>query len=307
MTAAIRLDDLTKRYGSIVAVEGLSLEVAPGEGFGFIGPNGAGKTTTIRLLLDLIRPTRGRASVFGFDCRSQGLEVRRRVGYLPGDMPMYPDLDGEGYLAFLARLGVRRWPRERLAALLDRFEVSGRDLHRRMGDLSHGTKRKFGIIQALIGDPPVLIVDEPTAGLDPLMIEAFLETIAEHRARGATVFLSSHILAQVEQACDRIGLIRAGRVVTVRSIAELRQQSPRRVTVEFRQPLDAATRLPEGAILVTREPSRWVIDVRGPLGSLVAALATLPVHDIHVVPFSLEDYVLQLYDDPGPAKAGHHD
>ena len=211
--------------------------MAQGEVFGFLGANGAGKTTTIRLLLDLLRPTSGTAEVLGFDCQRQGLEARRRIGYLPAEMPMYPELTGAAYLKFLSAIGPPP-SRTRLDQLLRRFDVSDLDLRRRMRDYSHGMKRKLGLLQALMTDAPVLVLDEPTSGLDPLMIEAFGETIDElARAGRTTVLLSSHVLSEVDRVCRRIGLIRNGRLVAVQTLSELRAATPRRLTVLFSQPV----------------------------------------------------------------------
>ena len=293
---AIRTEALTKYYGPVVGVEELALAVTPGEVFGFLGPNGAGKTTTIRLLLDLLRPSRGRASVLGFDCQRQSRQARAQIGYLPGDLPIYPDLTARGQIDYLARLGPRPVSPEYLARLLRRFEVSELDLGRRLRDQSHGMKRKVGIIQALMGEAPLLILDEPTTGLDPLMIEAFLETVDELRRGGrTTVFLSSHVLAEVERVCDRIGLIRSGRLVAVREVQELRGLSPRRVTIDFAQDVNGHLPALPQATLVSSGPRRWVLDVRGPLGAVLASVSHLPIHDVQVEPFKLEDYVLRLY------------
>lgn len=294
---AIRFDALTKYYGPVIGVEQLSLDVEQGEVFGFLGANGAGKTTTIRILLDLLRPSGGSASVLGFDTRRATLEVRRRVGYLPGEMPVYPEMTGTGYLAFLARIGAAPVSSARLAALCRRFDVSDVDLTRRMRDYSQGMKRKLGIIQALMTEAPVLVLDEPTSGLDPLMIEAFAETIDEIARTGrATVFLSSHILSEVDRMCQRIGLIRSGRLVAVRTLSELRAAAPRRVTVTFGRPVSASP--PAGFTVVARDPERWVLEVDGALGALVGALAPLPVVDVDVAPFELEDTILRLMDAP---------
>jgi ABC-2 type transport system ATP-binding protein len=295
--AAIHIDELTKYFGPVVGVERLSLEVSPGEVFGFLGVNGAGKTTTIRLLLDLLRPTSGAASILGFDCQRQGLEARRHVGYLPGEMPMYPELTGAAYLKFLSALGAPP-SRSYLDGLLRRFDVSDVDLGRRMRDYSHGMKRKLGLIQALMTAAPVLILDEPTSGLDPLMIEAFSETVDDLARSGrTTVFLSSHVLSEVDRVCQRIGLIRSGRLVTVRTLSELRAATARRVTVLFSRPVDG--RVPEmaGVVLVTCEPQRWVMDVRGPVGPLLPVLASLPVADLSIAPFALEEALLPLFDE----------
>ena len=295
---ALRITELTKYYGPVIGVETLSLDVPPGSVFGFLGANGAGKTTTIRLLLDLLRPTSGSASILGFDCRRQSLEVRRRVGYLPSEMPFYADQTGAGYLKFLSALGEQPVSSARLELLFRRFDMSDLDLGRRMRDYSHGMKRKIGIVQALMADAPVLILDEPTSGLDPLLIEAFCETIDElSRSGRTTIFLSSHVLSEVDRVCDRIALVRNGRLVAVRTMSELRAATPRRVTVLFSQPVDASVALSPDLTIVTREPLRWVIEARGPIGGLVAGLASLPVADISIAAFGLEEAILHLFED----------
>jgi ABC-2 type transport system ATP-binding protein len=293
---AIRTEALTRYYGAVIGVEDLSLSVPRGEVFGFLGQNGAGKTTTIRLLLDLLRPDRGTASVLGFDCHRDSLRVRESIGYLPGELPLYPDLTAVGYLRFLSRLQKEPVAESRVRFLLRRFQVSELDLGRRLRDQSHGMKRKIGIIQALMGEAPVLVLDEPTSGLDPVMIEAFLETVAEIQREGRqTVFLSSHVLSEVERCCDRIGLIRAGRLVAVHGLSELRALSPRRVTLHFHTPVNGNAPDLAPARLLESSAHRWVLEVRGPLGPLLPALGRLPVHDLQVEDFKLEDYVLRLY------------
>jgi ABC-2 type transport system ATP-binding protein len=279
---AVRTEGLTKYYGSVVGVEDLSLDVARGEVFGFLGANGAGKTTTIRLLLDLLRPTRGRASVLGIDCHHDSLRARLCIGYLPGELPIYRDLTAAGYLRYLARLDSRPVAPDYLSHLLHRFGVSELDAKRPLREQSHGMKQKIGIIQALMTCAPVVILDEPTAGLDPLMVQAFRETVADLRGGGTTVFLSSHVLAEIEATCDRIGLIRGGRIVTSGTIADLKRTATRRVTVTF---ADGSPPL--------------VTDVRGPLGPLLAELRGRAIHDLSVEPFRLEDYVARFYAD-GP-------
>jgi len=297
-TPALRITELTKYYGPVIGVEALSLDVPAGSVFGFLGANGAGKTTTIRLLLDLLRPTSGSASILGFDCRRQSLDVRRRVGYLPSEMPFYADQTGAGYLTFLSALGGQPVSNARLERLFRRFDMSDLDLGRRMRDYSHGMKRKVGLVQALMTDAPVLILDEPTSGLDPLMIEAFCETIDElSRSGRTTIFLSSHVLSEVDRVCDRIALVRNGRLVAVRTMSELRAATPRRVTVLFSQPVDRGVALPPDLAIVTREPQRWVIEARGPIGALVGELASLPVADISIAAFGLEEAILHLFED----------
>ena len=300
MATAIRTESLTKYYGPVVALEALDLTVGRGEVYGFLGPNGAGKTTTIRILLDLVRATSGRALVDGLDSRRESVRVRARIGYLPAEMPLYREMSGRAYLDFLAAL--QRGPIDPawLRRLLARFDISNVDLRRRLDDLSHGMKRKFGIVQALMGHPPLLILDEPTSGLDPLMIEAFAETVHELKTEGqTTIFLSSHVLSEVERLCDRVGIIRRGRLVRETSIADLRRDTPRRVRVMFDGP--APTPPPKLADALRRQDTdRWDLEWRGPLGGALEALRGLDVADIEVEPFRLEDYVLKIYADaPG--------
>ena len=293
---ALRTDGLTKYYGSVVGVEDLSLEVERGEIYGFLGPNGAGKTTTIRLLLDLLRPTRGRAMVMGIDCHRESLQARRQIGYLPGELPIYPDLTAEGYLSYLASVDGRPVAAADLAALCRRFDVSDVDLRRRLREQSHGMKQKIGIIQALMARPPIVILDEPTSGLDPLMVQAFREELEELKRSGrTTVFLSSHVLAEVESTCDRVGLIRSGQLVAVDTIENLRRKSPRRVTVHFSTAVPASIPALPGTTLVQSTPQSWIVEIAGPVGPFVTMLANLPVEDVEIETFRLEDYVLKFY------------
>jgi ABC-2 type transport system ATP-binding protein len=302
LTDAIHTESLTKYYGPVVAIEALDLTVARGEVYGFLGPNGAGKTTTIRILLDLIKATSGRAMVEGLDCRMASLEVRRRIGYLPAEMPLYREMSGGAYLEFLAALDSRSIDLSYRQKLFSRFDVSDVDLRRRMDQLSHGMKRKFGIIQAVMGRPPLLILDEPTSGLDPLMIEAFAETVHELKTeRKTTIFLSSHVLSEVERLCDRVGIIRRGRLVRETSIAELRRDTPRRLRVFF----EGTAPSPPPALAPTVRGSdarHWELEWRGPLGGALEAMRGLPISDIDIQPFRLEDYVLNVYSETAEAR-----
>jgi ABC-2 type transport system ATP-binding protein len=294
--AAIRTDGLTKYYGSVIGIEDLTLEVAPGEVYGFLGANGAGKTTTIRLLLDLLRPSRGRAVVLGIDCQRDSLAARRKMGYLPGDLPIYPDLSAGAYVAYLGQLDGRPVDAAYLSHLLRRFDVSDVDQRRPLRLQSHGMKQKIGIIQALMTRAPVIILDEPTAGLDPMMVQAFRETVVELRQRGdTTILLSSHVLAEVEETCDRIGLVRGGRIVAAGTLDDLKRDARRRMTVSFAAPAGPPPAVPDVTV-IRATADEWVLDVRGPLGPVVAALAGLPVRDLSVDPFRLEDYISQFYD-----------
>jgi ABC-2 type transport system ATP-binding protein len=293
--SALRTEGLTKYYGRVVGIEDLSLEVEPGEAFGFLGANGAGKTTTIRLILDLLRPTRGRALVEGLDCRRESVRTRGRIGYLPAEMPVYPEMTGAAYLRFLGRLEQRPPDAAWTQSLLRRFDVSDVDLGRPIGELSHGMKRKLGIIQAVMGDPPLLVLDEPTSGLDPLMIEAFAETIAALRSNGRTVFLSSHVLSEVEKLCDRIALVSRGRLVKVASLAEIRDTMPRRVRITFSAPVAPVPALPANVRVVAALEREWRLEMFGACGPLLRLLQALPVEDVEMATATLEEYVLGLY------------
>jgi ABC-type multidrug transport system ATPase subunit len=294
--AALRTDRLTKYYGRVVGIEDLTLEVARGETFGLLGANGSGKTTTIRLILDLLRPTTGRAFVEGLDCQQESVRVRERIGYLPAEMPVYPEMTGGAYLRFLGRLQrvppVAAW----VTSLHHRFDLSDIDLARPIRDLSHGMKRKLGIVQALMSNAPLLVLDEPTSGLDPLMIEAFAETIADLRRDGRTVVLSSHVLSEVEKLCDRIALISRGRLARLASIREIRDGMPRRLTVSLSRDVESMPPLP-GARVVSGSGRDWRFDLVGPAGPALQVLCTLPVADVEVTSGTLEDYVLTLYSD----------
>ena len=298
MTAVIETERLTKRYGAVRGVEDISLEVRRGEVFGFLGPNGAGKTTTIRTLLDLLHPTSGTARVFGLDSRRDSLAIRARVGNLPGDFAADPRLTGRALLAFLGEIrGVLDLGRA--AQLAERFRA---DLDRPLGELSRGNRQKIGLIQALFHRPDLLIFDEPTGGLDPLMQEEFLELVDEERSAGVTVFLSSHELDEVQRACDRVGIIRDGRLIAVEDVAALTGRTYRHVRIELAGPVDAAefARLPGVSELVV---SANVVTFKADddLDAVVKAAARHTVRDIEVAKPTLEELFLAYYGKDGEA------
>jgi ABC-2 type transport system ATP-binding protein len=296
---AIRLERLAKYYGRVAALQQVSLDVRQGEIFGFLGLNGAGKTTTIRILIDLVRPTTGRAAVFGADCHAQGLEARARIGYLPGELGFYGDMTGEATLDFLGRLDGRRADAGLRRRLLDRVELSPVDLRRKVREYSTGMKRKLGIVQAFQSDNPLLILDEPTEGLDPLMQEALYELLADTRRRGRTVFMSSHVLPEVERICDRIGLLRRGELVLVSAVDEVRHLAARTVRIAFRGRVTPPPAWPDGCDVVEVTPTTWRLRVRGPLGSVIALVANLPVDDLDVHEPHLEEVLKRYYTDEG--------
>jgi ABC-2 type transport system ATP-binding protein len=235
MDEAIVTNGLTKSYGDTLALDALDLHVRTGEVFGFLGPNGAGKTTAIRLMLDVLRPDTGSATVLGLDPRADGVEMRRRVGYLPGDFATDGRQSPREFLTYLGNLrgGISKGAIEDLA---ERLEL---DLDTRIGSLSKGNRQKVGLVQAFMHSPELLILDEPTSGLDPIMAREFLAMIAEARDSGQTVFMSSHILSEVQQGADRAGIIRKGRLVAIDDVDELRARAMRHVQVVFDTDIDA--------------------------------------------------------------------
>ncbi len=228
----IETDHLTKFYGKNLGLLDLDLEVDPGEIFAFLGPNGAGKTTAIRMFLDFIRPSRGKAKIFGLDSRTQSQEIRSRTGYLPGDLIIYENLTAKELLTFLGNLGGRAdWDyTERLA---NRF---GLEMDRKIKELSKGNRQKIGLVQTLMNHPELIILDEPTTGLDPLVRQEFYRMLREAKDRGQSIFLSSHILAEVERIADRVAIIREGRLVLVEDIVSLKARAPRRLEITFARP-----------------------------------------------------------------------
>lgn len=291
-TAAIDTTRLTKYYGQSRGIEELDLEVERGEVFGFLGPNGAGKTTTIRLLLDLIRPSRGTAQVLGLDARSESLEVRRHTSYLPGELRLPERRTGRQFLSFLAHL---RGEREigAIESLADRI---GLDLDRRIDDLSKGNKQKVGVVAAFMHDPQLLILDEPTSGLDPLRQQDVLDLIRERAAVGRTVFLSSHELDQVAHVAHRVGIIHDGRLIAVEEVSTLRHRALRRVEVRFAGDVSAddLDRI-EGVRDVAVADGVVRLHVQGPMDALIKELARYPVQTLTSEEPELDEIFLAYY------------
>ena len=291
---AIELRDLAKSYGSVHAVRGVSLEVQRGEIFGFLGLNGAGKTTTIRILLDLLRPSRGSAKLLGIDCQNESRKTRALVGYMPGELGLYPDMTGMELLDLTARLSGAAIDDGYRLNLVDGLELARADLRRSLREYSTGMKRKLGLIQALQADPPLLILDEPTEGLDPLVQQALHEILFALRTRGRTIFMSSHVLSEVERLCDRIGVIRSGEIVLVSTVEEARRKGGRIVQVRFARPVETIE-LPPGMSFVNRTPDSWSVKAETEIGALVPLLARLPVRDLEIIEPALEDVLRSFY------------
>ena len=290
---AIRTEGLTKHYGRRRGLEGLDLHVRTGEVFGYLGPNGAGKTTTIRLLLDLIRPSGGAATVLGLDPRRQGVALRRRIGYLPGDFTVDTRQPVRELLTYLGNLrgGV---PRSRIETLAERLDL---DMSARIRSLSKGNRQKVGLVQAFMHQPELLILDEPTSGLDPLVQQRFLAMLREAKATGQTVFMSSHVLSEVQQSADRVGIVRGGRLAAVEEVEALRRRAIRRIEIHFDAPVpaDAFTGLPDvrdvqvdGGTLRCR--------LSGPADPLLKAAARFTALSVLAEEPDLEELFLAYYD-----------
>ena len=300
MTAVIRTERLTKTYGEHRGVIELDLEVAEGEIFGFLGPNGAGKTTTMRVLLDLIRPTSGRAEVFGMETTADPVAIHRRVGYLPGEFDLYDRLTGAQTIAYFGNLrgGVDRAYVDRLIERLDL------DPTRRFKEYSKGNKQKVGLIVALQHRPDLLILDEPTAGLDPLVQQTFFALVREAREEGRSIFLSSHIIDEVDRTCDRVAIIREGRLVQVDRIEEIRQLAFHHVELTFGAPVAAAVfDGSPGVSEVVAEGNVVRMRVNGPIGAVITAAATHGILDVVSREPNLEDVFLAQYGEQPDAQA----
>ncbi|HVO35459.1 MAG TPA: ABC transporter ATP-binding protein [Gemmatimonadales bacterium] len=287
----IRTRGLAKRYGRLLALEDLSLDVEAGEVFGFLGPNGAGKTTTIRLLLGLIRPSGGEATVLGRPVRS--VAAHADIGFLPGDMAFWPRLSGVETLDFLAALAGR--PATLRASLLERLGLSATELARPVRTYSDGMKQKLGLVQALQCGPRLALLDEPTKGLDPLVQQAFYEIVADLKARGATIFLSSHVLSEAERLCDRVAMLRAGQLVSLGDVETLRRAEQRRVTADFGADVDPAPLAHFGALIVALPRHVELLVAQEQVPALVARLGMLPLADLVIERPTLEEAFLEHY------------
>ncbi len=289
--AAIKTEKLSKHYGDTIALDALDLSVGEGEIYGFLGPNGAGKTTTIRLLLGLHHPSGGRATLFGIDCWEDPVAAHQCVAYVAGEPFLWPSMTGAETLEFLGRLHGSSDLAYR-AELVDRF---GLDPDKKVRALSKGNRQKVQLIAALSTRADLLLLDEPTSGLDPLMEQTFRACIHEAKDRGQAVFLSSHILSEVEATCDRVGILKSGRLVDEGTLAELRHLSAQTIEVSFEGPVPAIPALP-GVTVAPDGPSRLRFEVTGAIGPLIAALGKYPVTSLTSREPSLEEVFLHHYD-----------
>lgn len=297
----ITINSLSKKYQGTdsFALNKVSIKVNPGEVYGFLGPNGAGKSTTIRTLMNFIQPSSGSATIMGKDIVSETVEIRKHVGYLAGDGEMYPKMTGRQYLQYMHDLqpAVSSTYTKELAK---RFKAN---LDKKIGELSRGNRQKINIIQAFMHKPKILILDEPTSGLDPLMQEEFYELIKETKSRGATVFVSSHILSEVQKMCDRVGIIRDGKLVTERNISEMTAEASQTFDITFvnKPPLAELKKL-VGTQAVTHDGNNVTVHIHGKLSPLFAVLAKHEALKVDARNLDLEEVFLQFYQDKGGKK-----
>jgi len=287
----ISVNHLTKFYGKTLGVQDLNFSVSQGEIFGFLGPNGAGKTTTIRMLLDLLRPSFGQIHIFGKAIYDHSFEIRRRSGYLPGNFSAYGNMTGIDFLRFAGSM--RRTSPKLQSSLIDRFQLSKEDLSQKVKHLSHGTLQKLGIIQAFFHQPELLILDEPTIGLDPLMQEEFYRLLFEVQNKGKTIFFSSHNLAEVEKICHRIAIIRDGKLVALETLESLKKKKVRRLKFILKEPADGL-KLP-GANLVKQKDLYYEYLVEGDMKPLLQKLSSLPIDDLIFPEPDLEEVFMAYY------------
>ncbi len=296
-TPVISTSRLTKRYGRVPALTDLTIEVQRGEIFGFLGPNGAGKSTMIRVLLGYLHATGGSASVVGLDVERDSVEIRRRCGYLPGGIALYDTLSGRDTLNYLADLQgaapVRR------AELAERLQMSDATLRRRVRDYSRGMRQKIGVIQALQHDPELAILDEPTEGLDPLMQHAFYAILDDLRREGRTIFFSSHVLPEVERVCDRVAIIRGGRLLALQHVSDLLAHRRRKVTLRWRGTAPDLAAVP-GVADIERDGAMLRASLEGDVLPFIRAIASPSLEDVTIEPASLEEVFLDYYTESMP-------
>mgnify|MGYP003931589789 CR=1 FL=1 len=288
----IETKELTVFYGKHRGIVDVDLTVEKGEVFGFLGPNGAGKTTTQRVLVDVIRPTSGQASVFGLDCQEQGVEIRKRVGYLPGEMALYDKMRARDFFRMYEYLRPDNGSQGYWRELADRLEL---DTSRKIREFSRGNKQKVGVVAAFMNRPDLLILDEPTSGLDPLVQQTVLRMVREAREDGRTVFFSSHILSEVQEVCDRVGIIREGRLVATQRVSDLMVQPFKRLQMRFAEQPPDGTFDRDGVTVLSRDDQSITLEVRDGLPEVMETAARFGIADIETQHVSLEEVFLAYY------------
>jgi len=295
----IQTNDLSVYYGAHRGVKDLNLSVQRGEVFGFLGPNGAGKTTTQRVILDIIHPTKGRATLFGLDSQKDGLAIRERISYLPGELSLYPSMKASYFLDLLGSLQKNKLDESYLEQLLERVDL---DPSRKMKEYSHGNKQKIGVVAAFMGKKELIILDEPTIGLDPLVQQTVLELVQEVKEEGRTVFISSHNLKEVQVVCDRVGIIQNGELIKTEKVETLISQQLKHLEINFgKEPPHDAFAI-EGVKEIRRKGSLVMFEIRRGLDILMEKAVPYGIEDIETKSVSLEEIFLSFY---GPGNKGN--
>jgi ABC-2 type transport system ATP-binding protein len=293
---AIEIKDLKKHFPAtpknppVKALDGVSFEVKEGEVFGFLGPNGAGKTTTIRCLMDFIRPTAGQISIFGMDARKDSVKIKAMVGYLPGNVKLHPNWSGHEHVNFVEGVRRKKGNATELAKKLDL------DLNKKFKNLSSGNKQKLGIVLALMNEPKLLVMDEPTVGLDPLLQNMIYQMLEDLKKKGTTIFFSSHNLPEVERVCDRVGIIKDGKMVTVETLKEMEGKRIHQVEVRFSKPVKATEFKFPGVENIQELPDGLIFDVSGDINQVVKKLSTYEVTDLSITHAALEEVFMKFYE-----------
>jgi ABC-2 type transport system ATP-binding protein len=292
MESVIQTENLTKFYGKSRGIEDVNITVRKGDIFGFLGPNGAGKSTTIRTLLDFIRPTGGSAAIFGLDCHRDTVQIKKRVGYIPGDFGLFGHMTGWKYLEYFGRVR-GGYDAEAAKAYARRLDVK---LDRKMKEYSRGMRQKVAIIQAFMNDPDLIVMDEPTAGLDPLVQQTFMDLLVEEAARGKTIFMSSHILSEVEKVCNRVAIIKEGRIATEEKVEDLRKKSGSVVQVRFAEPVSPDAFSLPGVVNPAQLNGHLRMTVTANMEGVLAEIARHKVADISIHQMTLEEIFMHYYE-----------
>ncbi len=291
METVIQTTNLTKFYGKSRGIKDVNITVNKGDIFGFLGPNGAGKSTTIRTLLDFIRPTDGNANIFGLDCQKDSVAIRKRIGYIPGDFGLYGNMTGWKFLKYFGsvRGGYDEASAKKYA---QRFDIT---LDRKMKEYSRGMRQKVAIIQAFMNNPDLVIMDEPTNGLDPLVQQTFMDVLAEQARSGTTIFMSSHVLSDVEKVCNRVAIIKEGSIVAEEQVEALRQKSGKVINVKFAEPVDASIFRIDGITDVTQPNGSYKLTVTSNIESVLRELSSHKLADISIHQMTMEDVFMHFY------------
>ncbi|SFE48165.1 ABC transporter ATP-binding protein [Fictibacillus sp. KU28468] len=294
----IEIKNLTKRYGNARGIEDISFHVEEGEIFGFIGPNGAGKSTTLRTLLSIIYPTSGSAAIFGKDVIKYGPEIKKQIGYLPSEVFYYDKMKVKDLLNYSASF-YKKDCKKRIHELA---EIMDLDLNKRIDDLSYGNRKKVGIVQGLLHEPKLIILDEPTGGLDPLMQQKFFDLLKEENKKGATILFSSHILSEVQKMCDRVAIIKEGKLITVEKISTLQENNHKKIRIETKQPVDAGWFAVDGVTNIESDDHKISFLYSGNINLIMKKLAEIELSNVWVDEPDLEEIFLHYYEKEDGSK-----